>query len=153
MGNLIYKIKDDVNFNKLGELGWDIIPGNDGKLIFLKFSIQPENGDLYIQLLQAYYLNSEWIRKVYNANKKGFKEKLGLRYTKKGKIMPNKKFEKALTHWIMEISEEDRWIGFTSYDPFDLKTYYGKPILDRYCEEELKLLKENDLIEEYEVIE
>lgn len=153
MGDIVYRIKSDADLNKLGELGWDVIPNEKGELTFLKFAVQPINGELVKQLLDNYYKNEEWKKLVYKNYKKEFKDKIGLRYDKKGNIVPSKKFNKALTHWILEINENDKWIGFQTYDPLDMSIYYAKVNLDKYCEEDIKILKENDLIEEFEVTE
>ena len=123
-------------------------------MIFLKFCIQPLDGDLPKELLKAYYKNPDWINKFYKKNKKRFKEKLDLRYDKKGNIMPSKHFEKALTHWIMEIEEyDDGWVCISPYDDYCNTSLYGKSVLDKYCLEEINKLKEAELIEEYEIKE
>ena len=153
MGDFVYRIKGGEEcYNKLGELGWSVVPNFEGGLVFLRFAVQEMDSELPQALLKAYYTNPEWIDKVYNKNRKGFIDKIGLKY-RKGKIVKSEKFDNALTHWIMEIHDEDNWVGFTSFDPFDVKIYYGKPILDKYCTEQIQILKDNDLIEEFEVIE
>lgn len=151
MGEFIYRLKKDVDLNKLGELGWDIAPCQNG-MIFMKYSVQPLDSDLPNQLLNAYYKNPFWIEKFYKKNKKRFKEKIDLRYDRKGNIMKSKHFEKTLTHWVIEIEEyEEGWICISPYDDFCKNSFYGKQVLDKYCTEDIKKLKEADLIEEFEV--
>lgn len=151
MKNIIYKLKDDIDLNKLEELGWDVAPCENG-MIFVKFSVQPLDGELSKQLLDAYYNNPVWVKNFYNKKKKEIIKKLDLRYDKKGNIMPSKHFEKVLTHWIMEIENYDlNWISITPYDDFCKNNFYGKQVLDKYCAEDIKKLKELDLIEEIEI--
>ena len=155
MGNFIYKLKENADKNILGELGWDVIPGaNISSLIFLKIVPQELGTELPNELLKSYYTNPVWRKQFYEKNKKEIRKKIGLRYNNKGEITYNEKFCNSLKNWILEIDEYDGgWIGFTPFDPFCKKTFYMKSYLDKFFGEEIRKLKEKDLIEEYEVNE
>ena len=151
MNNKIYRLKEDIDLNKLAELDWEVTQCNGG-LVFLKFAVQPLDGHLTKELLNAYYNNPNWIKNFYQKNKKYYTEKLDLRYDKKGNIKKSKHFEKTLTHWIIEIEHYDLgWLCISPYDECNKNAFYGKDILDKYCAEEIEKLKEFDLIEEIEV--
>ena len=63
-----------------------------------------------------------------------------------------KKFKSIITDWLVEADFlEDRWLGFRSADPFDSRIFYNVSVLNKYCEQEIKELKEAELIEEIEV--
>lgn len=147
---IIYKFKEDTDFNKLAELGWDIIP-NEHDLIFFKTVPQPNDGDLYRFLLIQYYKNEDWKKSIYSKYKKEL-NKIGVKYDKNGIIKKTKELEILLTMWRLETNENDGyWLGLKSADPYDNNYFYSKNIIDRYCEQEVKKLKELDLIEEIEV--
>ena len=146
----IYRLKEDVDLNEFAKRGYDYIPQT---LSLVKIIKQPENGEAVIKLLlEKFYLNKDWIEKVYNGNKKEIQNAIGLRYYQNGDIKYTKKLKMVLTDWRIEIEEQgDRWLAFKSLDPFDFYSYYGKDILDEFCKKEIDELLELGLIEEYEV--
>ena len=81
---IIYKFKENTDFNKLAELDWDIIP-NEHDLIFFKTVPQPNDGDLYRFLLIQYYKNEDWKKSIYSKYKKEL-NKIGVKYDKNGII-------------------------------------------------------------------
>lgn len=148
---IVYKIKDDIDFNELGKLGWDIVP-NFNNLIFFKIVEQPLDSELPQLLLKNFYKNPRWIKEIYNKNKKEIVKQIGLEYDKNGEIIMSEKFVDTLKTWMLELDLSDsNWIGFKNLDIFNKNVMYNCKILDKFCENEIKLLKENNLIEEYEV--
>ena len=150
---VVYKLKEDIEYNKLAELGFDVIPYELGTMVFFKIVPQDLNGDAVKQMLDNFYLNPRWKEIYYTGkNKKILKNNLGLEYDKEGNIKYNEKFETMLKSWRIEINTEDNWLGFCNMDSFDQSIYCGKNILDKYCKEEIKALRQADLIEEYELV-
>lgn len=149
MGNLIYKVKDNIDINEFGKIGYDIFPQSND--IVFKFVPQPLEGEVVQGSLNGIYNNQKWIKQFYNANKKRVKEAIGLKYNKKGEAVLTKRFVEVLTNWRIQIDFEDRWVGFKSLDPFDNQVFYAKQVLDLYCEEEIKFLLEKGVIETIEV--
>lgn len=147
----VYKIKNlsEETVKKFEENGYCMFPGTQTIAKIIKQEI--DKSDLPQQFLDAYYNNPEWKKKFYNTHKKLVKEQLGLQY-KAGEIKMTKKFQKILENWRIQIDlADDPWLGFTSADPFDQRVFFNVAVLDKYCEEEIKSLKEQDLIEELSV--
>ena len=150
----IYRFKEDTDFNEIAKIGWDVMPKSDANLTFFKFLEQPKDSELYNSLLNNYYKNEEWIKRVYNKNKKEIINAIGLKYNKNGIMKMNEKIEMVLTMWRLETeAADDFWICLKSADPFDRHHYYNKEVIDKYCAEEIKKLNELGLIEEIEVEE
>lgn len=150
----IYRFKEDTDFNEIAPLGWDVMPKSDANLTFFKFIEQPKGSDLYNMLLKKYYKNEEWIKKVYNKNKKEIVDAIGLKYNKNGIMKMSEKMEMVLTMWRLETEAADGFcISLKSADPFDRHYYYSKEMIDKYCTEEIEKLNELGLIEEIEVEE
>ena len=148
---IIYKFKEDADFNKLAELDWDIIP-SENDLIFFKIVPQPVNGDLYCHLLNNFYRNEEWKKRVYSKFKNQITKDIGVKYDKNGILKMNPKLETTLTMWRLETNKnDDFWLGLKSYDPNDRHYFYSQEVLNKYCKEEIEKLKELDLIEEFNV--
>lgn len=151
--SVIYRLKEDIDFNKLAEIGWDVVP-NNANLTFFKIIPQPIGGDLYQYLWTRIYNNPDWKKQIYDNHKKDIIEAIGLKYNKNGIIKMNSKLETMLVSWRLEVEEaEDLWLGLKSADPFDRNYFYSKKLIDKYCSEEVAKLKELDLIEEIEVEE
>lgn len=147
----VYTLKEDIDFNELGKLGWDVIP-NSNNLLFFKIVEQPLDSDLPNLLLRNFYENPEWIKRFYNNHKKEISKQIGLKYDENNNIIMSEKFKDTLTMWNLEVDLSDcLWLGFKCLDPYNKNTLYNKVILDKYCKEEIEKLKEADLIEEYEV--
>lgn len=144
----VYKLKDDVDVNKFGELGYDIVPLPDSSVVLIKLVPQDFNSDLVQGSLAGIYNNPDFINRIYTPNKKTFVDGCGLTYDKNGKAKLTKKFVSMLTTWRIQIEPfGDKWIGFSSMDPYDSRIYYASRHLEQYCTEDMKLLKDNDLIE------
>ena len=147
---IVYRLKEDVDYNKLADLGYDVIPYELGAMVFFKIVPQDLEGDAVQRMLQNFYLNPKWKEKYYTGkNKKILKNNIGLEYDKDGNIKYNEKFETMLKSWRIEINTEDNWLGFCNMDSFDQSVFCGKAVLDKYCKEEIETLKKEDLIEEY----
>lgn len=147
----IYKIKENIDLSKLEEIGYTLF---EDTFTAVKVVKQPLEGAATQYLLNSYYENPKWIKSIYKPSKKRLKKELGLEYSKENKLIFNEKLIEMLTTWFIQIDKsEDKWVGFTSGDKFDTNVFYGKKVLDTYCSEEIKLLKENDLIEELYVEE
>lgn len=151
MKNTVYKIKNDIDINEFGKIGYDIMP-NSSYTVF-KFVEQPIDGKLAQDALQYIYENPSWKEKIYKKNKSAIRETLGLRFNRRtGKAIINEKFKNVLIMWRIEIEMNgDRWVGFTSLDQFDSNVFYGKQVIDEYCKQEIELLKEKGFVEEIEV--
>lgn len=164
MGNVIYKLKEDIDLNLLMELDYDLIPGShrveeiDGEAtlvggVFVKIVPQDIESDPVKGSLNGIYNNPNWKEQIYKKNPAKFFKVLGLRYNKKGEAVLTKKFKTVITSWRLQIDTDDGWVGFTSADKFDQEIFYHKSILDKYCGEHIEALKEKGIIEEYEVVE
>lgn len=149
MGNLIYKVKDNIDINVFGRIGYDLFPETNN--VVIKFVEQDIKSDIVQGTLRGIYQNKNWKEQFYDKYEDRIKEIMGLRYNKKGKAILTKKFKEYLVSWRIQIDFDDRWIGFTSADPFDHNIYYAKQVLDTYCETVIKDLLEKDLIEVIEV--
>lgn len=152
--NTVYRVKENVDINEFGKIGYDLIP-NGGRTI-IKIIEQPIDGELAHKMLEQMYENQQWKDLFYKKHKQALRDTLGLRYNKRtGKAILNEKFSNVLTKWYITIDldvDDDRWIGFRSLDKFDTSVFYSaKEVLDKYCAEEIKMLKEKDFIEEIEV--
>lgn len=146
---VIYKLVEDCDLNKFAVRGYDLLPNT---VTLVKIIEQPEKGEAVQYLLHKYYTNKDWIEQIYNKNKKEIKDTIGLRYYENGEIRYTKKLKTVLTNWRIEIDVTDGgWLGFASLDPFDRLVYYGKGILDKYCNEEIQALLNEGLIEEVEI--
>lgn len=146
----IYKLKETVTMEDLKKRRYVEVPGDTG--VIAKIIKQPLNGDLAKTMTEGLYGNPKWVKQFYDQNKKQFKEILGLKYDKSGNIVMTKKFKSIITDWLVEADFlEDRWLGFRSADPFDSRIFYNVSVLNKYCEQEIKELKEAELIEEIEV--
>ncbi len=147
--DIVYKLVEDVDLNEFAKRGYDLIPQT---FTLVKIIKQPDDGEAVKYLLYRYYTNKDWIDQIYNKNKKEIQNTIGLRYYANGDIRYTKKLKTILTDWRIEIDVNDGgWLGFASLDPFDRLVYYGKGILDKYCNDEVKELLELGLIEEIEV--
>ena len=152
MADIIYKLKEDIDLNKLAEVQFDVLPGKDN-LIFFKIVPQDYDSEIVQHTLKRLYGNKDWKQKVYDKNKKYLVEYLGLEFDKDNNIIPNSQFKEMICSWRLQIDRADcDWIGFTSMDFNDTTTFYNKKILDKFCGKEIEMLKEKDIIEEYEVV-
>lgn len=142
--NTVYKLKKNFDEEKLKELGYIYLEDSKD---FVKVIEQPLGSGPVQYLLNNYYENKKWRKLFYNKNKKEMKDKLKLNYDRKGNIIYNDEFVEMLTTWFIEI-DETNWVGLTSADQFDTNVFYNKKVLDSYCEKEIEILKEHDLIEE-----
>jgi hypothetical protein len=147
----VYSLKESFTFEEFEELGYTVFP-KENKII--KICEQPLNGEAVKSIMKQYYTNPEWKEKFYSNNMVYYAEELGLTYTKSGKPRMTKKFKEVLKSWLIQIDlNDDFWVGFTSYDWCDTCVFYGCSVLDKFCAEEIELLKEHNLIEEIEVSE
>lgn len=146
----VYKIKDEVDNNVFGEIGYEMIPTADYTIV--KVYELGIDHDLPQYKIKQFYGNPEWRDKIYKPNRKVFRERFDLRYDKGGNLKLTPKFTEMITNWQVLIElKGDRWVGFSSLDMSDTSIYYNKELLDKYFPEEIALLKERDLIEEVEV--
>lgn len=151
MGNLIYKVKDDIDINVFGRNDFDLFPETTN--VVFKFVPQELESDIVQGSLRGIYNNQNWRTKFYDKFKDRIKKAIGLKYNRRGEAILNEKFKQTLTNWRVQIDFDDRWIGFTSADPFDHNVYYAKSVLDTYCADVIQKLTELDLIEVIEVEE
>lgn len=153
--SVVYKLKDNVDLNEFAKLGYDIT--DEGNVIFTIVK-QPIDGVAADYLLTNFYNNPDWKKRFYKGNEKLFKEKIGLEYDEKGKIIMNEQIETVLTEWILLVDSADAdetnngkiLMGFANRDPFDKHVFYGAKLLKKQCGEEIQKLLDKDLIEEYE---
>ena len=149
---IVYRLKEDVDYNSLAEHGYDVVPYELGSMVFFKIIPQDLSGIAVNSMLNNFYTNPKWKEKYYTGKtKKILKNNLGLEYDKEGNIKFNEKFETMLKSWKIEINSEDNWLGFSNMDSFDQNVYYGKSILDQCCGEEIQNLLEKGIIEEVDV--
>ena len=164
MGDMIYRLKDGIDLNGLAGLDYTLIPGTevisgDGEErmliggVFVKIAPQELEGEVVQGSLNGIYNNPKWKEAMYSKNPAKFFKVLGLKYNKKGQAVLTRKFKDVITSWRIQIDTEDGWVGFTSADKFDQNIFYGKTLLDKYCEKQINELKEKGLIEEYELSE
>lgn len=147
MENRVYKVKDNVDFNVFGEIGYEIFVGT---LIIYKVQVIDIDSEPVMIMKKNYYNNKDWQDVYYKAHKKDY-NKIGLKI-QNGEPKQDKNYEMLLTSWRIQINlADDKWLGFKPADPFFIATYYNADILDKYCGEEIKFLKEKDLIEEISV--
>lgn len=150
MGNLIYKVKDEIEINVFNK-DFDLFPGTSS--VIFKLVPQKLESDIVQGTLNGFYRNQKWRTEFYDRFKDRIKESTGLKYNRRGEPIFNKKFTNMLINWRIQIDFEDRWIGFTSADPFDHQIFYGKKVLDTYCKDVIDDLLEKGLIEVFEVEE
>ena len=148
MGNLIYKVKDNVEINSFSK-DFDLFPGTDN--VIFKIVPQPLESEIVQGTLKGIYNNPNWRTQFYDKFKDRIKNATGLKYNKRGEAIMNDKFVATLTNWRIQIDFDDGWIGFTSADLFDQNIYYNKSVLDKFCEEIIQDLLQKDLIEIIEV--
>lgn len=146
----VYKIKDTVDNNLFGEIGYDLIPTLD--LTVVKVVPLDYEHELVQYKIKQFYNNPEWRDKFYKPNKKIFKERFDLRYSRDGQLKPTPTFIEMITNWQLLIElKGDRWLGFSTLDTSDSSVYYNKDLLDKYFPEEIEELKKRDVLEEVEV--
>ena len=142
----VYRLKDNIEFQSLIDLGFTT---DDWKNFY---KVVPVDDELMQFLLDTYYLNPEWIKEVYEPNKKDIIKTINLKYTKTGKIRKTKEMEAILHAWKLELCEdEDYWLGFSSLDPHNLYVFYNMALVDKYFPGEIAELKRLRLVEEYEI--
>ena len=130
----VYKIKENVDLNEFANIGYDVNPGLTHLVIF-KFIPQHIDSRPVRFLLETYYENKQWKKNFYDKNRKEFIKTLGLKYDKKtGEIIMNETFELVLSNWRIEIDvDEDGWVGFAPFDPYNANVFFGSKILDDFC--------------------
>ena len=149
--NKIYKLKK-CDLNKVYTI-FDFDPTTQKVFAVVKVRYAD---DLVKWLLKNFYENENWIKEVYNLNKKFFINELGLNYDKEGKIKARKRFKDIVTTWIVEGEVQEGGDRGISLRPLDVLTnfaFYNTKILDKYCGEIIQKLKEENLIIEEEIKE
>lgn len=146
----IYRIKEGSEWMALQPLGYEVY--ETSPISFRKVVPQDLNGELCQGRIENIYNNHDWQKQIYSQHKKKISKTLGLRF-RKSKVVMTDRLASILTSWEIYIDMSDGWIGFTSGDPFDQRVYYATVHLDKYCADEIKALKDADLIEVIEVEE
>lgn len=149
MANTVYRIREGIELNEFLMLGYDIV---DNASLMKIIEIDDLN-ELSNYLMKKYYTNEQWIEQIYKPNKKAISKTIDLKYDKYGQIRPSKKLDQMIHNWTIIVDFEDLWLGFTSSDPFDQQVFYNKILLDTHFESEIKMLKEHNLIEEFEIVD
>lgn len=147
MANVVYRIREGIELNEFLLLGYDIVDNS----MLMKIVEVDDTNELSNYLMKKYYTNIKWIEQIYNPNKKEIAKIIDLKYDKYGQIRHSKKLDQMIHNWTLMFDLEDLWLGFTSSDPFDQEVFYNKILLDKHFEDEIKTLKELNLIEEFEV--
>lgn len=147
--NEIYVLKSDINFDDLIKLGFEEAPlESAASSVFVKPIVFDYESELPQSLINNFYKNPKWKKKIYDPNRDLIREELGISY-EKGELIISDQLKEIVCEWRIQIDLQDMWIGFTSGDPFDQQIFYGKPILDKYCSDIIKDME--GLIEVVEV--
>lgn len=147
--NKIYKLKE-CDLNELNTI-FDLNPVNSNPFVLVVFR---EKMDIVKWLLKTYYENKDWIENVYKKNEDFFKKEFGIQYRENGELKFNKKVFELIKTWILEsdFGNKDkndkfyRSLYLRPMDPYTNVEFYNTEILDKYCGEIIKKLKEKDLI-------
>lgn len=149
--DIVYKVKEDIDQNKFGEIGYEMVPSPEMQIVkIVEFDYDSELVQTKIKNL---YGNPAWKERFYNGDgRKILKRRLGLRYNPDGTIKKTEKFVEMITNWVLSIElNGDKMVGFSSLDSGDSSVYCAKTLLDKYFNNEIQLLKDHNLIEEAEV--
>lgn len=168
MGNVVYRIKENVTMDDFLNNGYDYLTpemaGLDIMMEFIVYKEIPQRKLSATTRLVVELLNDEdWQQfNLIPEQEKKFQD-LGIEfedvYSENGNLKKSVVENKALfdfaKKWRIEINftEEDHWLCLTMGDLTFPWSYYNVNLLDIYCKKEIARLKELDLIEEYEVPE
>lgn len=144
----VYKIKDEFTKDDLVDLGFEEINSADHE-IYVKVLRQPLESELPQSIINGFYNNPNWKEKIYKPNRVLLEKAMKLYYDDDGKVIINKDIEDIVCEWRIQVDLiDDRWLGFTSGDPFDREVFYSTKVLDRYCGDEIQnMLQYIDVIE------
>ena len=139
----IYKLKDGSIevLNRLKKLGYLIIEGTD---IYFKIVRQDMESGFVQCLLHEVYMKKEIMKELYRSGKKFYKH-IRLKCDRYGNVKDNDGLKSVLTCWRIEINPlKNYWLGFAPFDIHVGDILYGAGILGECCEEEIKVLKDEE---------
>ena len=151
----IYEVKNDLTAEDFVELGYEILPfevtGSD--LVVAKLIEFPFEHHLPQQAIENVLNNQAWQKAVFETE--GFLEflnSIGIEFeeytTETGEnhsyVEENDELKTIVCNWRVEINltDPDRWLGFTASDIFLENVYFNVIMLDRYCKKEVEELLE-----------
>lgn len=164
--------------NELSELGWmnlplelygirndDVLNALNRDVVIYTIAKQDEKSDL-VNFLFNLYNDPKWQKEhLYGDDDRLSKDKLkiyrdiGIIFipklnhgTLKYEVKRTKEVRKMFSMWRLEcnLSTKEKMLGLTISDTI-LPTFIGTEILDKYCEKQIKALKEKGLIEEIDI--
>ena len=151
----IYEVKEGLTSDDFVDLGYDILPfeitGNDivvAKLIKFPFEHplpqQAINNVLNNQLWQKVIFKEEGFLEFLNSIGIEFEEYTTENGEKHNYVIENEALKELVCSWRVEVnlSDPDRWLGFTASDIFLENVYFNVIMLDRYCKKEVEELLE-----------
>lgn len=151
----IYEVKQDLTSNDFIALGYEILPfditGND--LVVAKLVKFPFEHPLPQQAINNVLNNPQWQKHIFSEEGfLDFLESIGITFEdyttengeKKYYVVENDELKELVCSWRVEVNltDEDRWLGFTASDIFLENVYFNVKMLDYYCSEEVKELLE-----------
>ena len=151
----IYEVKKDLISDDFLTLGYDVLPfditGND--IVVAKLVEFPFEHPLPQQAVNNVLNNPLWQKHVFK--EEGFLEfleSIGIVFedymtengSKKYYVVENDDLKNLVCSWRVEVnlSDEDRWLGFTASDVFLENVYFNVKMLDEYCRKEVEELLE-----------
>lgn len=151
----IYEVKEDLTSEDFIKIGYEILPfditGND--LVVAKLIKFPFDHTLPQQAINNVLNNQAWQKAIFK--EEGFLEflnSIGIEFedytTEDGKthtyVVENDDLKELVCNWRVEVNltDPDRWLGFTASDIFLENVYFNVIMLDRYCKKEVKELLE-----------
>lgn len=151
----IYEVKNDLTSKDFEALGYEILPfevtGND--LVVAKLVKFPFEHHLPQQAINNVLNNQMWQKAIFATE--GFLEflnSIGIEFeeytTENGEtrsyVVENEELKELVCNWRVEVNltDPDRWLGFTASDIFLENVYFNIIMLDKYCKKEVEELLE-----------
>jgi hypothetical protein len=151
----IYEVKKDLISDDFISLGYEILPfditGND--VVVAKLIKFPFDHSLPQQAINNVLNNPLWQKHIFA--EEGFVEfltSIGIVFEdyvtengeKKYYVVENEELQELVCSWRVEVnlSDEDRWLGFTASDIFLENVYFNVKMLNEYCKKEVQELLE-----------
>ena len=160
----IYELKPNVSVDDLLEIGFFKLPfeivGND--LVLAKMITFPREHELVNQAINNVFNNEEWQNIVFNEEgTKEYLESIDILFesyidengNEKFLVVENQELIDLICNWRLEfnLSDDDKWLGFTTSDIITNNVYFNINILNNYCLNEINQLLEKDFIQIKEV--
>lgn len=153
----IYRLKDGADVEKFKELGFEYLPpelygSEEENNILYKIVKQPSDGACVQSLINFYNSIANRICSDRMARRAHVKMGIRYRYCKgKYRLSINPDLIETFSLWRIEIDFEMGDVYFTISDGNLPRFYDADLVMDKYCKEEIELLRLNDLIERIEL--